>query len=86
MTLHSQIFFLFPSSTLFLVVILAFEGKEKSHENACRASLEIRDGLNDVDIDVFIGNATGKVFCGPVGCAARVEYCFVGDTVNLAAR
>ena len=69
-----------------LVAILAFEGKEKSHENAALVSLVIRDELNKVDVDVGIGCATGKVFCGPVGCNARSEYCFVGDTVNLAAR
>ncbi|GMI27187.1 hypothetical protein TeGR_g12002 [Tetraparma gracilis] len=69
-----------------LVCIMAWEGAEKSHVYACQASLSIRESLNAIGVDVLIGNATGKVYCGPVGCAARSEYCFVGDSVNLAAR
>ena len=69
-----------------LVAILAFEGQEKSCVHACQCSLAIRDDLNRQGIEVSMGIATGKVFCGPVGCVARAELCFVGDSVNLAAR
>jgi hypothetical protein len=37
-------------------------------------------------IDCCTGIASGRVFCGPVGCPYRCEYAFVGDSVNLAAR
>ena len=37
-------------------------------------------------IDMRIGIHTGPLVAGNIGCASRMKYCVMGDTVNVAAR
>lgn len=50
------------------------------------AALRVVDGLIMLGLTAGIGVATGRVWCGTVGCDLRKEYTAMGDTVNLAAR
>ncbi len=81
--------------------ILAFFGAPIAHEDdperACRAALEILDGVKAYaaklkcergifGFDVRVGINTGLVVVAEVGADLRVEYTAMGDAVNLAAR
>jgi len=81
--------------------ILAFFGAPTAHEDdperACRAALEIQEGIARYarrllrerrirDFSVRAGINTGLVVVGEVGNSVRVEYTAMGDAVNLAAR
>ena len=81
--------------------ILAFFGAPISHENdperACRAALEIVEGVNAYaarleaergigGFGVRVGINTGLVVVGEVGSDLRMEYTAMGDAINLAAR
>lgn len=50
------------------------------------AALRVVDGLKMLGLTAGIGVATGRVWCGTVGCDLRKEYTAMGDTVNLSAR
>lgn len=50
------------------------------------AALRVVDGLKTLGLTAGIGVATGRVWCGTVGCDLRKEYTAMGDTVNLSAR
>jgi adenylate cyclase len=65
--------------------------------NACRAALEMLDGLaklnhklaaagTDIAIDIGIGLNSGPCLVGNVGSEHRFNYSVIGDAVNLAAR
>jgi predicted ATPase/class 3 adenylate cyclase len=68
-------------------VLVAFFGAPVSHEDdaerAVRCCLEL---LRLPGGPYRAGLATGAVFCGEVGTAARREYAVIGDPANLAAR
>ncbi|HEX8202921.1 MAG TPA: adenylate/guanylate cyclase domain-containing protein, partial [Isosphaeraceae bacterium] len=51
-----------------------------------QAALAMRAGLRELGVRCAIGVATGRVYCGEIGGAARREYTIIGDVVNLAAR
>jgi class 3 adenylate cyclase len=53
---------------------------------ACWELLKAVEEDNAVDVKLAIGVATGTAFCGNVGSPSRMEYCFVGDVVNMSAR
>jgi class 3 adenylate cyclase len=59
---------------------------EDDAERALRAAREARSALLSLGCPCAAGVATGRVFCGDRGNAARREYSMIGDTVNLAAR
>jgi len=69
-----------------MVAILVFTGKESNATLASRCAIDVRAEMTKHQIDTSIGIASGRVFCGPVGCPYRCEYAFIGDSVNLAAR
>ena len=69
-----------------MVAILVFTGKESNATLACRCAIDVQGEMNKQQIETSIGIASGRVFCGPVGCPYRCEYAFIGDSVNLAAR
>ena len=81
--------------------VLAFFGAPIAHEDdperACRAALEIIEGVQAYatrleqergipGFDVRVGIHTGLVVVGEVGSDLRVEYTAMGDAVNLAQR
>ncbi len=81
--------------------ILAFFGAPASHEDdperACRAALEIVEGIGRYasrlerergirGFNVRVGINTGLVVVAEVGTELRVEYTAMGDAVNIAAR
>lgn len=49
-------------------------------------SLRCLDELESIHVEVGIGAATGRCFCGLIGTPLRSEYTVAGDSVNLAAR
>jgi class 3 adenylate cyclase len=59
---------------------------EDDAERALRAAREARSALDRLGCQGSAAVATGRVFCGDRGNAARREYSMIGDTVNLAAR
>ncbi|GMH55946.1 hypothetical protein TrLO_g15810 [Triparma laevis f. longispina] len=69
-----------------MVAILVFTGKESNATYACRCAIDVRTEMKKQSIECSLGIASGRVFCGPVGCPYRCEYAFVGDSVNLSAR
>ncbi|GMI04278.1 hypothetical protein TrVE_jg1521 [Triparma verrucosa] len=69
-----------------MVAILVFTGKESNATYACRCAIDVRAEMKKQSIECSLGIASGRVFCGPVGCPYRCEYAFVGDSVNLSAR
>jgi hypothetical protein len=62
----------------------------RSHDNdaarAALAAIDIADRLAARGEHAGVGLATGRVFCGWRGNAARREFALVGRTVNLASR
>jgi adenylate cyclase len=67
----------------FVVVFGAPVAHENDTERAMHCALALRELPGPPP---RIGIASGRVFCGLVGAAARREYTVMGDTVNLAAR
>ena len=67
-------------------------GAPDAHEDdlfrALRCALAIRERTKSLSVvtEQRIGIASGIVFAGPVGSAARREYTVIGDTVNLSWR
>lgn len=82
--------------------LLAIFGAPIAHENdaelALRASLEMQEAMNEINVILYqadprlplldqqIGINQGHVFAGLVGSAHRREYTVMGDPVNTAAR
>ena len=81
--------------------VLAFFGAPIAHEDdperACRAALEILNGVQAygerleqergiAGFNVRVGINTGLVVVGEVGSDLRVEYTAMGDAINLTAR
>ena len=63
------------------------QAHEDDAERAVRASLEIVEAINAMDLQVRIGIATGPVVVGETGAGdASVPKLAVGETPNLAAR
>jgi class 3 adenylate cyclase len=63
------------------------QAHEDDAERAVRASLDIVEAVNDMDLQVRIGIATGPVVVGETGAGdASVPKLAVGETPNLAAR
>ena len=62
--------------------------------DAVRAALEMRralaaynaSGKSPGRVEFGIGIHCGKLVAGNIGTAARLEYTFIGDTVNVASR
>ncbi len=62
--------------------------------DAVRAALEMRRALAEYNasgkspgkVEFGIGIHCGKLVAGNIGTAARLEYTFIGDTVNVASR
>lgn len=71
-------------------LLAAFGLPPFSHEDdplrAVLAAQDIRDGLNELSLECYIGIATGRVFCGVIGNTKRREYTINGDAVNLSSR
>jgi len=67
---------------------------ETDHEKAAvRAGLEMKNALGEFNclkkyphIKSGIGIHTGKLIAGNIGTQERMEYTFIGDNVNIAAR
>ena len=61
-----------------------------AHENdavrAVRAAEAVRRELQRQGVEVSIGIATGRIFCGPGGTDQHREHALLGDVVNVAAR
>ncbi len=71
-------------------LLAAFGLPPRSHEDdpvrAVQAALSLRARLQELGVEVSVGVASGRVFCGEIGNDRRREYTVIGDTVNLAAR
>ncbi|PJA14902.1 MAG: hypothetical protein COX65_04930 [Elusimicrobia bacterium CG_4_10_14_0_2_um_filter_56_8] len=69
-------------------------GSEDYAADAVRAALGMRKALAEFNafkkspgiVDFGIGIHAGKLVGGNIGTAFRLEYTFIGDTVNIAAR
>lgn len=72
------------------IFIAAFGVPPLTHEDdpirSVRASVALKQQLNELGYTASIGIATGIAFCGPVGNSLRREYAMVGDVVVLSAR
>jgi len=71
---------------LLCVFGLPSEPREKIGSSAVLAAMEIGTELRRENLNVSIGIATGRVFCGPVGPQHRRQYSVVGAPVYLASR
>lgn len=73
-----------------VTVVAAFGLPPLSHEDdasrAVHAALALHHHLRGLGVQVDIGVASGRTFCGTVGDERRREYTLIGATVNLAAR
>ncbi len=62
--------------------------------DAVRAAVDMRKALSEYNdsgklhgrVEFGIGVHCGKLVAGNIGTAARLEYTFIGDTVNIASR
>jgi class 3 adenylate cyclase len=69
-------------------------GSKDYAADAVRAAVAMRQGLEAFNasgkapgrVDFGIGIHAGKLVAGNIGTAARLEYTFIGDTVNIASR
>jgi len=69
-------------------------GSKDYAADAVRAAVAMRKGLEEFNasgkapgrVDFGIGIHAGKLVAGNIGTAARLEYTFIGDTVNIASR
>ena len=69
---------------------------DKDTENALRACVEMRKGLEklnikrqargDVPILIGMGLHSGRAISGTIGSSDRMEYTVIGDTVNMTSR
>jgi adenylate cyclase len=85
--------------------VMAFWNAPLDHPDpeaaACRAALEMRDGIAQMNenhrqnakdgmaprpLEIGLGLNTGPCVVGNMGSAARFDYTALGDTVNLASR
>lgn len=72
------------------VLVAAFGVPPFAHEDdaarALRFGLALRRIASDLGLGLSIGIGRGRIFCGPLGSAARRDYAMVGDTMNLCSR
>ena len=69
-------------------------GSEDFAADAVRAAVGMRKALAEFNasgkapgrVDFGIGIHSGKLVAGNIGTLARLEYTFIGDTVNIASR
>lgn len=69
-------------------------GSENYAADAVRSALEMRkalaalnaSGKSPIQVRFGIGIQTGKLIAGNIGTLSRLEYTFIGDTVNVASR
>ncbi|OGR81776.1 MAG: hypothetical protein A2X32_09855 [Elusimicrobia bacterium GWC2_64_44] len=69
-------------------------GSDDFAADAVRAAIGMRAALEDLNasgeapgkVEFGIGIHCGKLVAGNIGTAARLEYTFIGDTVNIASR
>jgi adenylate cyclase len=69
-------------------------GSDDYAADAVRAAVAMRQALVDFNasgkaparVDFGIGVHAGKLVAGNIGTSARLEYTFIGDTVNIASR
>ncbi|MCA9699624.1 MAG: AAA family ATPase, partial [Myxococcales bacterium] len=59
---------------------------EDDSVRAIEAAIRMGEVLKSSDLEPRIGVATGRLFCGDHGSAARRQYSLVGPTINRAAR
>jgi class 3 adenylate cyclase/tetratricopeptide (TPR) repeat protein len=71
---------------LLCVFGLPSESRENIGRRAVLAAMEMGAELRRENLNVSIGIATGRVFCGPVGPQHRRQYSVVGAPVYLASR
>ena len=73
-----------------LVFLAAFGLPGRTHpDDAARATevaMAIERELRTQGLHASLGVATGRAYCGPVGCDERREYMLLGPAVNMAAR
>ena len=72
------------------VLVAAFGVPPFAHEDdavrAVRFGLALRRIASELGLESGIGIARGRIFCGPMGSAARRDYAMIGDTMNLCSR
>jgi len=69
-------------------------GSDDYAADAIRAAVGMREALAEFNasgkaparVDFGIGVHAGKLVAGNIGTSARLEYTFIGDTVNIASR
>ncbi len=79
-----------------ILCVFGINSWETPELNACKCALEMQNSFNelngelqklyDFDFKISIGINAGTLIIGNIGCAQRMEYTVIGDTVNTASR
>lgn len=75
-----------------MMAIFGLEDVERGAADGVRAARAMLDAVTELNrelsqpIEIGIGLHAGEVVAGTIGAPSRLEFTFIGDTVNVAAR